>query len=238
MGTWFEEKFSKRNGILKKNYSRNIFPKLNLSYTGIIIFVNVFVFIVALTLMKLIDEMTVISWIALMPSTILAGQNIWTFVTSMFMHAPNSFFHLFANMFSLMFIGNFVEKLIGKKRFIGLFFAGGLFAGVFFVLIALLTGMDLNVYAVGASGAIFALGGLLAVLTPKLPVLVFFVIPMPMWAAMGFLMFGLWALSLGFGLPIGNIAHLGGLIIGVSYGFYLKRKYPKKTEIISRYFAR
>lgn len=146
--------------------------------------------------------------------------------------------HLFVNMVSLMFIGSFVEKLIGKKRFISLYFIGGLFAGLFFVLIALATGSDLNVYAVGASGAIFALGGLLAVLTPRLPVLVFFVIPMPMWAAMGFLMFGLWALSLGLGLPIGNTAHLGGLIVGLGYGFYLKRRFPRKTAMISKYFAR
>ena len=73
--------------------------------------------------------------------------------------------HLFVNMVSLMFIGNFVEKLVGKRRFVWLYFGGGIFAGVFFALIALATGTDLNVYAVGASGAIFALGGLLAVLT-------------------------------------------------------------------------
>ena len=238
MGTWFEEKFNRRGTILKKSRPKNIFSKLNFSYTSILIFANVVVFILALTLMNLLDEMTVFSWIALMPSTILAGHGIWTFVTSMFMHAPNTLFHLFANMVSLMFIGNFVEKLIGKKRFISLYFIGGLFAGVFFVLIAFLTGSNLNVYAVGASGAIMALGGLLAVLTPKLPVLVFFVIPMPMWAAMGFLMFGLWALSIGLGLPIGNIEHLGGLIVGLSYGFHLRKKYPGKTKMISRYFAR
>ena len=78
----------------------------------------------------------------------------------------------------------------------------------------------------------------MAVLTPRLPVLVFFVIPMPMWAAMGVLMFGLWALSLSFGLPIGNTAHLGGLIIGLGYGFYLKKQYPRKTKMISKYFTR
>jgi len=166
----------------------------------------------------------------------LAGHNLWTFFTSMFMHA--GFGHLLVNMISLMFIGNFVEKLIGKKRFLGLYFVGGLFAGVLFVLIAFFTGIDFNVYAVGASGAIFALGGLLAVLTPKLPVLVFFVIPMPMWAAMGVLMFGLWALSVAAGLPIGNTAHLGGLIVGLGYGIYLKKKYPRKTKMISQYFAR
>ncbi len=208
------------------------------SYTGTIIVINV-IFFIAATIFGFFDAIkgvTVIPLIALMPVTVLAGHNLWTFVTSMFMHA--GFGHLFVNMISLMFIGSFVEKLIGKKRFIGLYFAGGLFAGILFVLIALITGIDMNVYAVGASGAIFALGGLLAVLTPRLPVLVFFIIPMPMWAAMGVLMFGLWALSLAAGIPIGNTAHLGGLIVGLSYGFYLKRKFPRKTKMISQYFTR
>ncbi len=236
MGIWFENKFNGNNGVVRRVSRRNILPKLNFSYTSIIIFVNVVAFIAFIILMNLVGEMRMISWVALMPSTIVAGQALWTFVTSIFMHA--GFAHLFVNMISLMFIGNFVEKLIGKKRFVSLYFAGGLFAGLFFVLIAMATGTDLNVYAVGASGAIFALGGLLAILTPRLPVLVFFIIPMPMWAAMGFLMFGIWALSAGFGLPIGNMAHLGGLIVGLGYGFFLRRKYPRKTKMISKYFAR
>ena len=199
------------------------------TYTGWIIVVNVLFFVGAYILMSVIGESETISWIALMPSTILAGSSIWTFLTSMFMHA--GFGHLLVNMISLMFIGSFVEKLIGKKRFLWLYFVGGIFAGVLFVGVAFLTGLDLNVYAVGASGAIFALGGLLAVLTPRLPVLVMFIIPMPMWLAMVFLMFGIWALSLGLGLPIGNIAHLGGLIVGVGYGFYLRKKFPRKTRM-------
>jgi uncharacterized protein len=206
------------------------------SYTGSLIIANVVVYIAVMLLMFLIGDDKVVSWVALMPSVVLNGKNVWTFFTSMFMHAGLG--HLFVNMLSLMFIGNFVEKLIGKKRFLWLYFGGGLFAGLFFVLIALASGNDLNVYAVGASGAIFTLGGLLAVLTPRLPVLVFFVIPMPMWAAMIFLMFGIWIISSGLGLPIGNVAHFGGLIVGLGYGFYLKKRYPRKTQMISKYFAR
>ncbi|MEA3248206.1 MAG: rhomboid family intramembrane serine protease [Nanoarchaeota archaeon] len=206
------------------------------TWTGKIIVVNIIVFIGFLILQNFIDPNNAISLVALMPATVLVGEGLWTFVTSMFMHA--GFGHLFVNMFSLFFIGSFVEKLIGKKRFLWLYFASGIFAGLFFVLIALATGIDLNVYAVGASGAIFGLGGLLAILTPKLPVLVFFIIPMPMWAAMGFLIVVLWVLSLGIGLPIGNVAHLGGLLIGLGYGFYLKKKYPRKTKMISNHFAR
>jgi membrane associated rhomboid family serine protease len=236
MAQWFEQKFN-GGGVSRPVRRRKV--KSNFSYTSVLIGVNVVFFLIAIILGVFSSphcDQTICKFIALTPAMILTGQYLWTFLTSMFMHGGS--FHLFANMLSLMFIGNFVEKLIGKKRFVWLYFGGGLFAGLFFVLIALATGSNLNVYAVGASGAIFALGGLLAVLTPRLPVLVFFVIPMPMWAAMGFLMFGLWALSLGLGLPIGNIAHLGGLIVGLTYGFYLKRKYPKKTEMIGRYFSR
>jgi membrane associated rhomboid family serine protease len=220
------------------------------TYTGILIMVNVVAFIGALVFINSVGDAKVVSWIALQPSIVLAGRSLWTFVTSMFMHA--GFGHLFVNMISLMFIGSFVEKLIGKKRFLWLYFVGGLFAGLFFVAIAAILKPDNVVcqliasgnipsycmYAVGASGAIFALGGLLAVLTPRLPVLVFFVIPMPMWIAMVFLMVVLWALSLGLGLPIGNVAHLGGLIVGLGYGFYLRKKYPRKTKMISSYFSR
>jgi uncharacterized protein len=210
--------------------------KLFSTYTGTIIAINVVFFIVTLLLMNSYGESKTISMIALMPSMIIAGQGVWTLVTSMFMHAGLG--HLFVNMISLMFIGSFVERLIGKKRFLSLYFAAGLFAGLLFVATAAITGIDLNVYAVGASGAIFGLGGLLAVLTPRLPVLVFFIIPMPMWAAMGFLMFGIWALSFGLGLPVGNVAHLGGLLVGLGYGVYLKKKYPRKTKMIDKYFSR
>lgn len=233
MTQWFEQKFS--NSGVRHPVRRKMIGS-GFSYTSILIGANVVTFFVFLILIAGINESVAVSWIALMPATILAGEKIWTFVTSMFMHAGLG--HLFVNMVSLMFIGNFVEKLIGKRRFIWLYFAGGLFAGLFFVLVAMASGTDLNVYAVGASGAIFALGGLLAVLTPRLPVLVFFIIPMPMWAAMGVLMFGLWALSLGLGLPIGNTAHFGGLIVGLGYGFYLKRRFPRKTAMIGKYFSR
>jgi len=235
---WFEDKFNKRKVVHSSRpvVRRRIAPSSGLSYTTLIIILNVFAFIAFLILVNVFGEGRAVSWLALKPSTILAGQNIWTLITSMFLHAGLG--HLFVNMISLMFIGGFVEKLIGRRRFLWIYLGSGLFAGLFFVLISAITGMDLNVFAVGASGAIFGLGGLLAVLTPRLPVLVFFIIPLPMWAAMVFLIVVLWALSFSLGLPIGNVAHLGGLIVGVLYGFYLKNRYPRKTRMIGRYFRR
>ena len=211
---------------------RKIFNTL----TSWIILINVIVFFLFYILLSVVGETKAISLVALQPAAILAGKSLWTVITSMFMHAGLT--HLFVNMVSLFFIGSFVEKLIGKKRFLVFYLGAGIFAGIFFVLIALLTGMDINIYAVGASGAIFALGGLLAVLTPRLPVLVFFIIPMPMWVAMIFVLGVLWILSYAAGLPIGNVAHLGGLLVGLGYGFYLKYKYPQKARMINKYFSR
>ena len=123
---------------------------------------------------------------------------------------------------------------------------GGLFAGLMFVVLAYFFGLsDLGarivgspeIYAVGASGAIFALGGLLAILTPKLRVYVFFIIPMQMWVAMVVLMFVLWGISAGADLPIGNTAHFGGLLVGVIYAIYLKKRYKRKTTLIAKYFS-
>ncbi len=214
------------------------------SYTGWIIIVNVAVFLVFLVLAGFYGEGKVVEWIALQPANIFQGKFVWTFITSMFMHAGIG--HLFVNMVSLLFIGGFVEKLIGKKRYLGLYLVSGLFAGILFVVLAgffggseigsLIFGSPMA-FAVGASGAIFGIGGLLAVLTPRLKVLLFFVIPMPMWIAMIFLLGVLWVLSFSLGIPVGNTAHLGGLIVGVGYGFYLKNKYPRKAAMISRQFS-
>ena len=214
--------------------------QVNLSYTHYLIFTNVIFFILALGLGSSgsfgCDSNACMNLIGLQPSKILAGGGLWTFVTSMFMHGGLN--HLIMNMISLMFIGGFVEKLIGKKRFISLYFVSGFFAAIFFILFQVITGANLDISAVGASGAIFGLAGLLLILTPRLPILLFFVIPMPMWMAVFFLIVVLWAVSAPFGLPIANSAHLGGLLVGIGYGLYLKNKFPHRTKMISRYFSK
>ena len=204
----------------------------NLSVTNWIILINVVLFFIIFPIM--VSKEWFIDYVALKPANILQGKNLWTLLTSMFMHG--GFSHLFVNMISLMFIGNFVEKIIGRKRYLWFYLVSGLVASLAFVFLALIFKAELNIYAVGASGAIFALGGLLMILTPKLPVLVFFIIPMPMWIAMLFLLFGLWILSFAAGLPIGNTAHFGGLVAGVIFGVYLRQKYRRKVAMLNRMF--
>lgn len=211
---------------------KSIFDSFSLNTTLIIL--NVVLFIVFSALIKF--NLISLDFIAIKPSNILQGKYLWTFLTSMFMHA--GFFHLFVNMLSLFFVGSLIEKIIGRKRYLGFYILSGIFAGLFFVVMSLVFSSDFQAYAVGASGALFGLIGLLMLLTPNLPVYVMFIpIPIKMkYAAPGMLIL-LWIISLAGNVSIGNTAHLGGLIAGLIYGIFLINKYKNKTKYIRKRFS-
>jgi membrane associated rhomboid family serine protease len=148
--------------------------------------------------------------LALKPALFL--QQPWTILTSMFVHA--GFFHLFGNMLTLFFFGTFLSRMVGDGRFLLLYFGGGILGGILFILLS----QPFN-WAVGASGAVFALGGALTVMMPKLKVFIIPIpVPVPLWVAviggfviLSFLSFVAWQ------------AHLGGLIFGLIAGYIFKR---------------
>jgi hypothetical protein len=207
---------------------------IGLSVNTWLIIINLFAFI--LFTIFLIYNKNNIDYIAIKPANILAGNYLWTFATSMFMHGGA--FHLFANMLSLFFLGSLIEKILGRKRYFWFYISSGLLAGVFFVLTSIIFDSNLNTFAVGASGALFGLVGLLILLTPDLPVFIMFIpIPVKMkYAGVGMLI-GLWLISYIGNIPIGNTAHLGGLIAGLAYGIYLRKKFPNKTGALRKYFS-
>ncbi|MFH1787313.1 MAG: rhomboid family intramembrane serine protease [archaeon] len=211
---------------------KNIFN--NFSMTFKIVLINILLFV--LFSVALNFNSGYLDSIALKPSNIVEGKYLWTFLTSMFMHG--GFFHIFANMFSLFFIGSLTEKILGSKRYSWFYLVSGLFAGLFFVLSSLIWASDFNTYAVGASGALFGLVGLLVILTPNLPVYVMFIpIPIKMKYAGPGILIVLWLISIAGNIGIGNTAHLGGLIVGLIYGFYLRKKFPNKTMHLNKVFS-
>ena len=90
----------------------------------------------------------------------------WTIVTNLFVHG--SIWHLLFNMITLYFFGTFLLRLVGIRTFLIVYFLGGIMGNIFFMLSAFFW-FFASPYSIviGASGAIFALGGTLAVLTPK-----------------------------------------------------------------------
>jgi len=147
----------------------------------------------------------------------------WTILSSMFLHA--GFGHLIFNMIALFFFGLYLERVVGEEGFLRVYFIGGAFASIAYVFTSLLFGLPApHVYAVGASGAVFAVMGALTVLRPHTTVLVYFIIPMPLYVLM--ILYVLMSVPAMLH-PIGNVAHnahLGGIIAGYFFGKYFKER--------------
>ncbi|MCK9356411.1 MAG: rhomboid family intramembrane serine protease [Dehalococcoidia bacterium] len=143
----------------------------------------------------------------------LVTQQPWTPITAMFVHA--GFNHILFNMISLYFLGSFLLRLVGEADFLKVYLIGGLAGNALYILL----GASM-VPGVGASGAIFAVGGALALMAPKLPVIVFpLPIPVPLWGAMTFFLLISFVMA-----GIAWQAHLGGFLFGLLAGALLKRK--------------
>ncbi|GAJ12756.1 unnamed protein product, partial [marine sediment metagenome] len=123
--------------------------------------------------------------------------------------------HVMANMFTLFFFGRYLSMLVGEKRFLMVYFVGGILGGIFYILLA----QPFSI-AVGASGAVFAIGGALAVMRPKIKVLVFPIpAPLPLWVA---IIGGFFIISF---LPnVAWQAHLGGLVVGLISGYLFRKR--------------
>lgn len=175
----------------------------NLGPIGFLIIINIIVFITTYIKPDLMFQL------GLTPALFL--QRPWTLVTSMFVHAGIS--HIFVNMFTLYFFGSYLIQLIGERYFWIVYFFGGILGSIFYILLA----PPLSV-AVGASGAVFAVGGALTVLRPKLRVFIFPIpLPIPLWVAVigGFLI-----ISPG----VAWQAHLGGLVFGLVAAYFFRRQ--------------
>ncbi len=265
----------------------------NLSATWQIIIINIIFFIFSFLCWILFPD--TVKYFAMIPAYLVAGKYPWTLVTHMFVHS--GFFHLAFNMFSLFFLGGFCERIIGRKRFVWFYLIAGLFAGLLAALSAAFFGQGLgarifgtsDVAMVGASGALFGLVGMLAVLIPfkrvyliagpliaiiiqavlgmilpssailglidvAITIYIFVSIfsifsfnpasrriavpvEMPFWILPIVAIVPLTIVSFFVSLPIGNVAHFGGLLAGLVYGGYLRIKYRKKVMMLERMFS-
>ena len=137
----------------------------------------------------------------------------WILVTSMFLHGGLA--HLLFNMYALFIFGSLIERKIGTKRFVFIYFVAGIVAALFSTLF--------YARALGASGAIMAILGVTIMLMPDLQVLFFFMIPMSLRTA-GIIFALIDIAGLFYESGIANAAHLAGLACGLIYGYLLLRK--------------
>ena len=151
---------------------------------------------------------TLIAYGAKDNSLILQGQ-YWRFITPIFLHA--NALHIGLNMFNLVVLGVFLERLYGHLRFLLIY----LLTGIISIIASFY--FSPQEISVGASGAIFGLVGAYSIF-----VLVhrrafpYGGIPALLWLLI------IVALNLSIGLFISNVdnyAHLGGLVSGCLLGW-------------------
>jgi membrane associated rhomboid family serine protease len=140
-----------------------------------------------------------------------ASHRPWTFLTAAFLHSPTNYLHIASNMYALWICGQYLEPLLGRARFVGLYLVSALGGSVGYLLLArpqLLVDRSVPAWwtpTVGASGAVFGLFAALVILNRHLgrsSAGVFVVIAIN--AVIGFLP----------GADIAWQAHLGGLVTG------------------------
>jgi len=172
---------------------------------GFLIVANIIVFIATSIRQDLVFHLGL--------APVLFLERPWTILTSMFVHA--GVWHLITNMLTLYFFGGYLNRLIGERNFLIVYFVGGILGGILYILLAPPVSI-----AVGASGAVFAVGGALTALQPKLKVFIIPIpVPIPLWIAVigGFLI-------MSFNPLVAWQAHLGGLIFGLATGFFYGRR--------------
>ncbi len=159
--------------------------------------------------------------LALNPSIIASSP--WLVFTSLFVHVNIG--HLVQNMVALLIFGAFLEKVIGPKKLVLVYFTAGLagnIASLFFYPHSL---------SLGASGAIMGLVGCLTALRPKSTI--WFGAEMPV-----IVFSGLWMATdlIGLFVPsdVGNAAHLAGFATGVLFGKLWMKKFRMDREIKRR----
>jgi len=179
--------------------------------TYLIIVANILVFLQSLTNPESYNQLIVTY--GLVPEQVMRGENLLSLITSMFLHAD--ILHLGLNMLFLLVSGDAVERELGSSRFLGLYLACGVIAGLFHSYLNSASAIP----TIGASGAIFGVLAAFAILFPfrwLLQLFGFIPIPLP---AILFVFITILTetayVSSGVVENIAHTAHVGGFLAGV-----------------------
>jgi len=155
--------------------------------------------------------------LSLQPDLVLNKFFIWQLATAALLHAQGMW-HLLLNCIIIFFFGRIVEQRLGMKRYLLFCLGATVTASLFYLLWGVLR-TDLHPM-LGASGLGMGLLALAALWYPHMTVLLFFVLPMPLWIlAIALLVIELLQ-ALSADSNIAHTAHLGGALYGWIYYRY------------------
>lgn len=148
---------------------------------------------------------------------------VWELLTASFFHEQP--FHILINMLVLWWFGREIESIYGTPEFIRMYLTASVLSTLLWAFVDYFGPEPGRGVMLGASGATTALFVLYATYYPRREVLVFFVLPMPIWLVC-VIFIGWDFLSLTQqhrGVPTAAIAfaaHLGGAAYGFCYRYF------------------
>src|SRR5262249_37377895 len=110
---------------------------------------------------------------------VLHGQ-VWRLLTYAFLHETAIWQHIVFNMLFLWWFGSDIEDIYGSAEFLAFYLLSAFLGGVAFVLTAV-AGLSDAGSCLGASGAVTAVMVLCALHYPSRIILLFFIVPVPIW---------------------------------------------------------
>jgi membrane associated rhomboid family serine protease len=189
-----------------------------ISFTVVLLIVNTLAFLAQLLVSQMFLRGAQIEeqYFALSLEGLKSGY-VWQLLTFQFMHA--GWLHLIFNGVAIFFFGRSVETILGRGRFLAVYFSSGIIGGVVQMLFALMF-QSFDAPVVGASAGAYGLVAAFAVLhwTERFTLLFYF-IPVTLrgktllWVTLALAGIGLVVPNSG----IANAAHLGGILTGFFY---------------------
>ena len=194
--------------------------------TYLIIALNILVFLTRLSDPESYKQL--IETYGLVPVQIMGGRNLFTLITSMFLHAD--IIHIGMNMFFLLITGDAVERALGSFRFLALYLAFGVIGGLFHSYLNSASAIP----AIGASGAIFGVLAAFAILFPfRWVISLFGFVPIPV-PAIIFVFITILTetayVASGVVENVAHTAHVGGFLAGVFLTLIFIPKKRKKQK--------
>ena len=166
---------------------------------------------------------TVISFLSVPASIGALLSKPWTPLTYMFTH--QGFIHLLFNMLWLWWFGKIFLAYLDQRKLLSLYIMGGLggallYVGVFNIFPAFADTVNVSI-ALGASASVMALVIATAVYLPEMEMHLLFIgrVKLKYLALVTFLITSVFDFSVNTG---GKIAHIGGALMGLAYGYGLK----------------
>lgn len=154
------------------------------------------------------------TWFSVFPANVPMALQIWRLVTYQFLHGD--IFHIFFNMLILFFFGPILERLWASKRFLIFYLTCGAMGGILYPVLVGMGFLEAGPM-IGASGAIYGMLAAMAIMYPKMQVLVFGIFPVPLGILAIIMAFISFIGLMGGPNAGGEAAHLAGMAAGAIY---------------------